>query len=59
METCIKDLQAMGKEVLMTIIQPQPSLIMHKMHIIPTLVAEEQTFETFEKCIEYIKEKNK
>jgi len=59
METCIKDLQAMGKEVLMTIIQPQPSIIMHKMHIIPTLVAEEQTFETFEKCIEYIKEKNK
>ncbi len=59
METCIKDLQAMGKEVLMTIIQPQPSLIMHKMHIIPTLVAGEQTFETFEKCIEYIKEKNK
>lgn len=59
METCIKDLQAMGKEVLMTIIQPQPGIIMHKMHIIPTLVAEEQTFETFEKCIEYIKEKNK
>lgn len=59
METCIKDLQDMGKEVLMTIIQPQPNLIMHKMHIIPTLVAEEQTFETFEKCIEYIKEKNK
>lgn len=59
METCIKDLQAMGKEVLMTIIQPQPSIIMHKMHIIPTLVSEEQTFETFEDCIAYIKEKNK
>ena len=55
METCIKDLQAMGKEVLLTIIQPQPSHIMHKMHIIPTLVPEEQTFETFEDCIEYIK----
>lgn len=55
METCIKDLQAMGKEVLLTIIQPQPSHIMHKMHIIPTLVSEEQTFETFEDCIEYIK----
>ena len=55
METCIKDLQAMGKEVLLTIIQPQPSHIMHKMHIIPTLVSEEQTFETFEDCIDYIK----
>ncbi len=57
METCIKDLQAMGKEVLLTIIQPQPSTIMHKMHIIPALVKEEQTFATFEECIEYIKSK--
>lgn len=57
MENCIKDLQAMGKEVLLTIIQPQPSIIMHKMHIIPALVSEEQTFATFEECIEYIKNK--
>ncbi len=54
MESCVKDLQAMGKEVLMTIIQPQPNIIMHKMQIIPTLIAEEQTFATFEECIEYI-----
>lgn len=55
MENCIKDLQAMGKEVLMTIIQPQPGVIMRKMHIIPSLIPEEHTFETFEDCISYIK----
>lgn len=56
MENCIKDLQAMGKKVLITIIQPQPSIIMHKMHIIPTLVPEENTFGTFRECIEFVKE---
>ena len=55
MESAVKDLQAKGIEVLMTIIQPQPSYIMHKMHLIPMVVAEDKTFETFEACIEYLK----
>ncbi len=59
MENCIKDLEARGIEVLMSMTQPQPSLIMHEMHIIPTLVSEEQTFETFEDCIQYIKNRQK
>ena len=55
METAIKDLQAKGIEVLMTIVQPQADAIMHKTHIIPTLIPEEHSFKTFEDCIEYLK----
>ena len=55
LETAIKDLQAQGIEVLMTIIQPQADAILHKTHIIPTLIPEEHTFQTFEDCIEYLK----
>jgi len=55
LETAIKDLQAHGIEVLMTIIQPQADAILHKTHIIPTLIPEEHTFKTFEDCIEYLK----
>lgn len=55
MEAAIKDLQTQGIEVLMTIIKPQPRYIMTKMHLIPMVVPEEHTFETFEECIEYLK----
>ena len=57
METAIKDMQAKGIEVYMTIIQPQPDAIMHKTHIIPTLVPRKHTFKTFHECILYIKER--
>ena len=57
METAIKDMQAKGIEVFMTIIQPQPNAIMHKTHIIPTLVSRKHTFKTFHECILYIKER--
>ena len=57
METAIKDLQAKGVEVLMTIIQPQADAIMHKTHIIPTLIPEDKTFKTFHDCIMYIKDR--
>lgn len=59
LETAIKDLQAQGIEVLMTIIQPQANAILHKTHIIPTLIPEEHTFKTFEDCIEYLKDNSK
>lgn len=55
METAIKDLQAQGIKVLMTIIQPQPGYLMRRMHIIPTILPEESTFATFEDCVEYLK----
>lgn len=55
METAIKDLQAQGIKVLMTIIQPQPRYMLEKHHIIPILIPKENTFETFEECTEYLK----
>lgn len=55
METAIKDLQAQGIKVLMTIIQPQPRYILENHHIIPILIPKENTFETFEECTEYLK----
>ena len=57
METAIKELQDRGKLVLMTIIQPQPSYILHRMKVLPLVVPEENTFETFEECTEFLKSK--
>lgn len=57
METAVKDLQASGKQVLMTIIQPQPMKLMRKLKIIPGLIPEEQTFETFKDCTDFLREK--
>ncbi|MBR5434257.1 MAG: SulP family inorganic anion transporter [Bacteroidales bacterium] len=55
METAIKDMQASGKRVLMTIIQPQPRKMMTKLGIIPNMIPESDTFETFEDCTAYIR----
>lgn len=55
-ESAIKELQANGAQVLMTIIQPQPMSKLLKMNIIPDLVPLEHTFKTFEDCTEYLKE---
>ena len=55
METAIKDIQARGTMVLMTIIQPQPMYMLKTMNLIPDLVPEEHTFKTFEDCTEFLK----
>ena len=55
METAIKDLQAQGVRVLMTIIQPQPRYMLETHRLIPELIPAENTFETFENCTEYLK----
>ena len=55
METAIKDIQAKGATVLMTIIQPQPMYMLKTMNLIPDLVPEEHTFKTFEDCTEFLK----
>lgn len=55
METAIKDLQANGAIVLMTIIQPQPFYMLQKMKLIPELVPLEHTFSTFEECTDFLK----
>ena len=55
MEEAIKDIQARGAQVLMTIIQPQPLYMLRKMNVIPDLVPEDHTFQTFEACTEFLK----
>ena len=54
METAIKDLQARGILVLMTIIQPQPMYMLKTLHVIPAVIPEEHTFKTFELCTEFL-----
>ena len=54
METAIKDLQARGIMVLMTIIQPQPMYMLRTLNVIPAVVPEEHTFKTFEECTEFL-----
>ncbi|MBO4599456.1 MAG: SulP family inorganic anion transporter [Bacteroidales bacterium] len=58
METAIKDLQARGITVLMTIIQPQPMYMLKTLHVIPAVVPEEHTFKTFESCVSFLNERN-
>ncbi len=55
METAIKDLQARGIMVLMTIIQPQPMYMLTSMKLIPETITEDHTFKTFEDCTEFLK----
>ena len=54
METAIKDLQARGITVLMTIIQPQPMYMLRTLNVIPSVVPEEHTFKTFEDCTQFL-----
>ena len=54
METAIKDLQAKGVTILMTIIQPQPMYMLTKMNVIPDVVPAEYTFATFEECGKFL-----
>ncbi len=56
METAIKDLQAKGIKVMMTIIQPQPMYMLKTMNVIPLIVKEEDTYATFEACTEALKQ---
>ena len=55
MEEAVKDLQARGVTVLMTIIQPQPLYMLTRMRVIPEVIPEEHTFKTFEECTAYLR----
>ncbi|MCQ2287058.1 MAG: SulP family inorganic anion transporter [Bacteroidales bacterium] len=55
METAIKDLQAKGIMVLMTIVQPQPMYMLKILNVVPNLIPEEHTFSNFENCTEFLK----
>ena len=54
-ESAIKDIQANGAIVLMTILQPQARTKFEKLHIIPNLVSNDHTFPTFEACTEWLR----
>jgi SulP family sulfate permease len=56
MENAIKDLQAKGITVLMTIIQPQPLYMLKTLHVLPELIPEAHTFKTFEECTAFLKD---
>ncbi len=55
MEEAIKDIQARGTQVLMTIIQPQPMYMLRTHRVIPAVVPEEHTFPDFESCTDYLR----
>ncbi len=54
METAVKELQDRGVVILMTIIQPQPMYMLKTMNVIPDLVPENHTFNTFEECTQFL-----
>ncbi len=54
METAVKELQARGVTVLMTIIQPQPMYMLKTLDVIPALIPEDHTFKTFEDCTQFL-----
>ena len=58
METAIKDLQARGILVLMTIIQPQPMYMLKTLNVVPSVVPEDHTFKTFEECTAFLSTMN-
>ena len=56
MEDILVDLVRDGKKVLFVNIIEQPRYMLERIDIIPDLVPEEQIFETFKDCLEWIKE---
>ncbi len=54
-ESAIKDLQANGATVLMTIVQPQAMSKLTALNIIPDLIPEDHVFPTFEDCTDWLR----
>lgn len=54
-ESAIKDLQANGTTVLMTIVQPQAMSRLKLVNVIPDLVSEDHIFPTFEACTDWLR----
>ncbi len=56
LETALRDFHKQGKIVLFTGLQRQPYELLCQMDIIPTLLPEEHLFDSFEGCVDYLKE---
>lgn len=54
-ESAIKDLQANGATVLMTIVQPQALSRLKLVNVIPDLISEDHLFPTFEACTDWLR----
>ena len=56
LEDILLDLESKNIHTLMIAPQKQPLMMMRRIDIIPNLVAEKHIFDSFQSCIEYIKE---
>ncbi len=55
LEDAILTLEQKGIDVLLTGLQDQPRIMMEKINIIPGLIPEENSFETFRACVDWLK----
>ena len=56
MEDMLQDLQAHGVEVLFVNLLEQPRYMMERIDIIPDFVPETHIFDTFDECVDWVKE---
>ncbi len=56
LETAIRDFHKQGKLVLLTGLQHQPYELLCQMDVIPTLLPEEHLFDSFDGCVNYLRE---
>lgn len=54
-EDAIMELVKSGKKVFLSSIPKQPLYMMERADIIPDLVPKENVFETFEECVNWVK----
>lgn len=58
LEDIILDLEKKGKHILITGLQKQPDYLMRKIEIIPNLISEEENFNTFDECLQWLRSKD-
>jgi len=54
METAVKDLQAMGITVMMTMVQEQPMTMMTSIQFVPTVLPNKYVFSSIKACSDYV-----
>lgn len=59
LEDVLIDLKKAGVKVLFVHVLQQPKYMMERVELIPSLIPEDQIFETFEECTSYIKKQHK
>ena len=59
LEDVLIELKKAGVKVLFVHVLQQPKYMMERVELIPSLIPEDQIFETFEECTSYIKKQHK